>query len=317
MSSRCNHHPPKDLVPLGTEQVDGVLSVMAGLDDRTVVYVEPGHGAHGTLGLQPLPADPRCSAAGMFGMRAPQGASLVGLCFSGHPASTHPGPGCTGEPLLHAIDDDRVEAHQRIDVVVTASGSLHARIHQPDGTTAPTVGRPRGVVVDALHRVLSLPVPGPRPTLVALVVGMWMTEVLAATAGPSAPTWTQIAALHERSLGPDRARGAAGLTPQAVAESLRSLTDGATWQGLHHAAAVGRMAAPELEAEEAAWMDTTMFSRWMVDSFPSPEVVLRRLGHIGSDHAARCVDAAIRHLDPSTPRTWADVELDPPRADTA
>ena len=62
------------------------------------------------------------------------------------------------------------------------------------------------------------------------------------------------------------------------------------------AAVVGRLAAPELDAHEAEWMDATMFGRWMVDSFPSFDALSRRLHDVGAPDAALRIAGVLSRL---------------------
>lgn len=279
MSPRCTQHRRLTVPPIDLEEVDGVMSVMADLPDGTVVFIGPDSPGRARVGTGALRADPRCTGAAMFGLRAPSDAALVGLCFSGRPTT------------------DTVADRRRVDVVVTAAGVIRAMAHD-DGVRTPTAGEPSGVVVDALHRMLALPVPGGPPPLTDLVVGLWMAGIRSLVESSPSPTWAEIASLHPSAPGTGAAAAADPPTPAAVAASTCGLAADATWADLHHAAAIGRMTAPELDAAEAAWMDTTMFARWMVDSFPATRDVLQHLRRCGSDAAARCVEVVLERLDP-------------------
>lgn len=303
MVSRCNRHRPVTVAPfdvgrLDVTQLDAVLSVMAGLDDPTIVLVQPDGNDHALFGVRELPFDPRCIGAGMFGMRAPAGTALVGLTFSG---LGQPLPGDLGpfDPGSNdAFDEGAVDGDlRRVDVVVTADGATDARIHDDHGFSAPS-GTPTGVVIDALHRLIGLPTPGATPPLTELVAGLWMAEILRICISGRRPGWAEVvAALDGAAVGsaPDRFTAA---TPADVAATMQQLTDEASWQDLHRAAAIGRMAAPDLSAEEAAWMDTAMFARWMTESFPTVALVRDELRVISALDVLDGVDAVLERLDP-------------------
>jgi hypothetical protein len=54
------------------------------------------------------------------------------------------------------------------------------------------------------------------------------------------------------------------------------------------------MAAPELEPEEAAWMDDTTFGRWMLESFADPRTALARLRRDAAAGVAALVEEVLR-----------------------
>ena len=87
MASRCNRHRPVTVAPfdvgrLDVTQLDAVLSVMAGLDDPTIVLVQPDGNDHALFGVRELPFDPRCIGAGMFGAVGYLGLSAMAVMFS-------------------------------------------------------------------------------------------------------------------------------------------------------------------------------------------------------------------------------------------
>ena len=53
-----------------------------------------------------------------------------------------------------------------------------------------------------------------------------------------------------------------------------------------------------LDPDEAAWMDATMFARWMVESFPSRQQVLGRLERHGPTAASRGVREVLDRIPP-------------------
>ncbi|UDY37025.1 hypothetical protein [Dermatobacter hominis] len=277
-----------DLTP---ERVDTVLALLAGLPPGTLVAIRPDGPDHVAFGLRELAPDPRCGGAGLFGLDAPDGSVVVGLSFEGVSEPSDAPPRAPSDPPLDDVDPTRV------DVLVTAQGQVHSRIHdhvQPP----PKVRRPaRGIVVDALHRTLGLPAPGDPPPLTELVARMWLHEVLRRWDGDAVPTWADAAVAHLDPGGDEPLRGLPP-SPEAVVASMQRLADEAAWDDLRRAAAIGRMAAPDLDPDEAAWMDATMFARWMVDSFPSPARALDLLRRAGAHDAADRMEQVLDRLDP-------------------
>lgn len=315
MSTPRNHHrrprpartpsrrsaPPRSAVttrppgiaptPDGT-RLDAALEMMAGLDDDTVMFLHADGPHRSRLGLRELVSDPRCAGAGMFGMQAPMGVDLVGCCFRGRPGAASVAASIAAEPVAWPVEDSDGRGC-RVEVVVAADGRIDARVHHDDGRLTLTAA-PSGIVVDALHRLIGLPVPGAPPPLTSLVAGMWMAQVLRLPLLTPGPAWAEVAAVHPGATPDGDPSGAP--SPQRVAASMHRLAQEASWEDLHHAASVGRMPAPELDASEAAWMDTTMFARWMTDSFPPPADALAVLAGMGATDAVRGVEAVLAHL---------------------
>jgi hypothetical protein len=71
-------------------------------------------------------------------------------------------------------------------------------------------------------------------------------------------------------------------------EATLRAADGFSWAALHQRAATGHATVHELSASEAAWMDTTMFGRWVTGALPDPSVV------VGMLRAHGCGDVAER-----------------------
>ncbi len=270
--------------PLAPDRIEAALGLLARLEPASLITLRPERSGDLVVAVADLPPDPRCAGAGLFCLDAPAPCSLVGLSFTGDPA-----PPDGDGPV-------------RVDAVVTTSGQVHSQIHRPGREPSPVTGAAGGVVVDALHRVLGLPAPGEAPPLIAMVIGLWLHQVLPLTAGGRRPSWAEVAAAHfGPAHGPDAGPGIGGPgcpppSEEVVAESMQELADEADWEDLRRAAAIGRMAAPELAPEEAGWMDTTMFARWMVDSFPSPDAVLTRLTDAGAHDVADRVRDVLERL---------------------
>lgn len=269
------------------EQVDAALQLLAELEPASVITLLPESSGRLLLGIRDLPPDPRCAGAGLFGLEVPVPCSLVGLSFTGETGHTGDGgPADAAGPV-------------RVDAVVTSSGRVHSQIHRSDGEPSPVEGQAGGVVVDALHRVLGLPSPGEAPPLIAMVVGLWFHQVLRLLGDGRRPSWADVAAAHlAPAHGAPTGIGRLPPSEEVVAESMQELADEADWESLRSAAAIGRMAAPELAPDEAGWMDTTMFARWMVDSFPTAGTVLSRLADAGAHDVVDRVHNVLDRLEP-------------------
>jgi hypothetical protein len=287
---------------LTEERVESVLAIMAGLPAGTLVAIQPDGPDHMLLGVRELPSDPRCGGAGLFGIDAPERSVLVGVSFEGTSGPTGTATDVPLDPPDPAAGDAETA---RVDVVVTADGDVHSRIHDHE-QPPPSERRPaRGILVDALHRCLGLPAPGDPPPLTELVARMWLHEFLRRWDGDQIPTWADAALAHVDPAGDDGPVriGAPGRglppSPEALAASMQRLADEADWNDLRRAAAIGRMAAPDLDPHEAGWMDATMFARWMVDSFPPPLRAVGLLRRAGAPEAADRVREVLDRLDPS------------------
>lgn len=251
------------------------LHLLRRLEPSMVLALADGTDAASAARIRPLPPDPRCGGAGLFTMTAPATTTVVGTSFLGR--STPAGTG----------------SHCRVDVVVSRTGTVLSRVHHEDGTIVPTPGPAGGVVVDSLHRMLGLGCPGGTPPLTDLVAAIWLHEVLGLWAGGRPPWWAEVVAVH-----PDPpASRAVPPSEEALAESIAHLARSASWDGLHRAAVSGRMTAPELTPAEAAWMDTTFFSRWMMESFRPAGRVLETLRQRGADRVADRIAGVLARLD--------------------
>lgn len=291
---------PGEGIELTAERVESVLAVMAGLPPGTMVAIQPDGPRHLLFGVREVPPDPRCGGAGLFCLDAPERSILVGLAFEGTSGPSRPPTDVPLDPPERSDDGETA----RVDVLVTADGQIHSRIHDHE-QPPPEERRPaRGILIDALHRSLGLPAPGEPPPLTELVARMWLHELLRRWDGHQVPTWADAAHAHEDPGGApwsseDR-RAARGLppSPEAIAASMQRLADEADWDDLRRAAAIGRMAAPDLDPEEADWMDATMFARWMVDSFPPPLRAVGLLRRAGATETADRVHEVLERLDP-------------------
>ncbi len=249
---------------------DAVMGLLDNLDPYLLVVVLSGGRDADDLAVRPIPADPRCGGAGLFGLTAPAGSLLVGASF----------------PVQHEDTDALV------DIIVTCTGTVRSRLREQGGAPRELPTPAGGVVVDALHRLLGLPAPGEPPPLAALYMGLWLHQLLPPALDGRQLTWAAAVDAY-----PDPP--ACGPVPPSVETLARSATDvvrTASWDGLRQATAIGRLHIPELAPEEAAWMDSTLFARWLVESFPPLEDALEVLVAQGASEVAAGVAAVARHL---------------------
>ena len=134
--------------------------------------------------------------------------------------------------------------------------------------------------------------------LVAVMTGFARTLRAAGVAADHDRTQSLLAALAHLDPGGDGPLRGLPPSPETVVTAMQRLADEAAWDDLRRAAAIGRMAAPDLDPDEAAWMDATMFARWMVDSFPSPARALGLLRRSGAHDAADRIEQVLERLDP-------------------
>lgn len=266
-----------------------VLEILRGLDPFVLLAYRSGRG-RGEVSVHQLVPDPRGGAAALFGIRAPVGSSVVGASFLGVERST---------------EDGAAGAEVRIDVTVGRGGVVRSTVRhaatgdpvRPMDDGGPTDGR----VVDALHRVLGVPSPGGPPPLEELLTGLWMLQVaplIDRTPPGRGPGWADVAALHPEAPAGTRRPGAVPASAESLAEATVALTAGESWERLRRSAAAGRFDAPELDPADAAWMDTTLFARWMVESFPPTDRVLGALRSRGAHGAADGIESVLRLLPP-------------------
>jgi len=296
------HHPPHhDRVADRADGAHDILDLLGHLDPGVLLALLPGPNDDDEIAVRELPHDPRCGGAGLFGLMAPPGSPLVATSFRGRaapmdPLSTRPTrPAESADSPGSADSPDR--EHQRVDVVVTRAGQVLSRIHLGDGSTIDPEGPAGGVVIDALHRVLGLPCPGDPPPLTDLLATLWLQELLALASVHPALTWGDAVSLH-----PDPGTvGRVLPSAEALASATLDFLGDVTWERLRLAAAGGRTMVPELSPHEAAWMDDTLFARWLVESFPPPEVALAVLRDGGAHEAADGVRSVLDRIGVGPP----------------
>jgi hypothetical protein len=82
-----------------------------------------------------------------------------------------------------------------------------------------------------------------------------------------------------------------------LVEALVRLTDGFRWGDMHARAANGTVPAYLLSTSEAAWMDTTMFARWVEGSLPDVLTVIDVLTYHRCDRVAARLQRILDVLD--------------------
>jgi hypothetical protein len=266
-----------------------LLGLLESFPDPVVVGFRPSR-RHVDLHVAPLAGDDRAGAAGLFGMRAAAAWSAVGVTFCGR---------------ARHLDSGRVVASgASAAVVVTRDGACSSRMLL-DGLdpTSEELGRAtggrvdgsaEGLVVDALHRILGLPSPGDPPSPALLAVTIWAHQVLEVLVCCRRVDWDDALALHPGDPG----AGPVGPSDEMLLEATLRAADGFSWAAMHQRAAMGHAAVHELSASEAAWMDATMFGRWVTAALPDPSVAVGMLRAHGCQEVAerlqRVVDGVRR-----------------------
>ena len=232
-----------------------LLELLSHFPDSVVVGYEPD-GDHVQLHVAPLLSDDRAAAAGLFGLHAEPSWSAAGVAVVGRARHLH---------TRQVVGDGANAA-----VVVTRSGAVASRFHV-DGLddalpAAPDGGGEgaEGLVVDALHRMLGLPVRGTQVPPAHLALTVWADRVLDVLLSEGSLDWADALRLHPGDPGP----GPIGPSIEMLVEATVRFTDGFDWADLHRRTAQGRRAGYDLTPQEAAWMDVTMFSRWVAGSLP-------------------------------------------------
>ncbi len=233
------------------------------------------------LHVAPLPPDARTGAAGLFGLTADPGWSAVGVAFAGRARQLRSG----------TLLDDRSSAA----VVVTRSGRCASWVRSGDDPTGGerVEGGAGGIVVDALHRILGLPSPGEPPSPALLAATVWAHEILELLLIDGSVGWDDALTLHPGEPG----AGPVGPSDEMLLEATRRFAADFDWAAMHARAASGAVPVHELTTREAAWMDATMFARWVIGSLPDPFAVVDALrGHQCHEVAGR-LEALLAALD--------------------
>lgn len=254
------------------------------LDELSEPHVIGMQAAHEQLRLHlaPLPPDDRCAAAGMFGMRAKPNWCAVGLALHGR---------------ARDLDSDRVVGSAAALVIVDREGILAStlHLHRADAVAhpydaladaAPTwdSGPPVGLTIDALHRMLRLPVPGEAPPTPLFALALWSQDLICHTLDVGATSWADAVRLHPGC----PAHGTVEASVETVVEATLR-TDGLIdWRRLHRRGCAGG-GPSDLSRAEARWMDPTMYARWVLGALPDPAMATHVLSVNGSHRAAAAV----------------------------
>jgi hypothetical protein len=152
-------------------------------------------------------------------------------------------------------------------------------------------GGAEGIVVDSLHRMLGLPVPGAPPGPARLAITIWAHQILELLLSRGTVTWRDALEVHPGEPGV----GSVAPSDEMLVEATVRSTEGFRWSDMHARAACGAITVHELTTAEAAWMDTTMFARWVAGSMADPSVAVGILElhqcHAVADRLRRVLDA--------------------------
>lgn len=260
-----------------------LLELLMHFDEPMIVGYEPD-GDHVRLHSMPLESDGRAAAAGLFGLHAEPSWSAAGVAIVGR--------------ARHLLTKEIVGQGANAAVVVTRAGAVASRF-RVDGCepAVPESGAPEGLVVDALHRLLGLPSPGEPVPTAHLALTVWADRVLQELLDVGHVEWEDALRLHPGDPGP----GPIGPSVEMLVEATVRSTEGFDWHDVHRRTAQGRRAGYDVTPHEAAWMDATMFSRWVTASLPDlPHAlhVMEQHGcHSVADRLER-VAAALGAVDP-------------------
>lgn len=256
---------------------DRLVPLLDGLPAPSVVGFEPtpDHLAIHFTGLRP---DDRAAAAGLFGLRAETEWTAAGVVVEGRARST--------------LDDDDL-GRVRLGIVVSRDGT-HAHHLQPlDPGARPRCGTPdapvpEGLLIDALLRMLGRPSASPTPPPHVVALTMWSHEIVTAVLDGATPDWAALVELHP---GLGAAERMAPPSVESMVEATRRAGEAIDWTSIHRRAARGTgPLPPDLEREEAAWMDAPMYARWALGALAGPGAASTVLRANGCRRAAEQFD---------------------------
>jgi hypothetical protein len=212
----------------------------------------------GNLGLKPLDEHPIDALAGFT---APDDWFAVGVASDG---------------WAHSLEPATRVARQRIRMIalVARDGSeVSAMRRYGNDELEFLAGRGEGDLADTLRRVLGLATAPPSVHIGELMAKIWLEAIIAAGRRGKHATklsWERAAVLHpamELVTYPVTANNL-----PALAADIAGRMD---WERLRRRMAEGH----DAQAIEAAWMDTGMFARRMVNGRPPIDDLLRRANH--------------------------------------
>ena len=271
--------PHAPLLLLAAEQVAD-----AGGDGPTLLgftFVEGGVDVAATL----IPPDPRCVAAGVFGFTAPDHWAGIGIICGG-----------AARQLDAASDTDEQSREAVAAFVVDRDGTLASSVRLGEDDPSDQ-GPPVGLLVDALYRALSLPAPGDAPPPEALVLGLWVDQLVALAAGGNVPGWKEAALVHPGA----PAHGSVAASAETVAHSSTELLGGQDWAAIRAQCIAGQYRGADLGRTEARWMDDTMFARWMLSAVPDLPPACHLLRALGAEDVADGVEKVANLLGVEMP----------------
>lgn len=258
-----------------------LLELLREVPESSLVGFEVGRRKR-RLHLGEFPSDDRSAAAGLFCMQVPRGWNAVGFKVLG---------------TARNLDDNEPVARVVTSAVVTRNGEMASclqsdadRVQRPgiseelskeplDGS--PMSESPQGTLIDSLHRMLGLPSPGPEAPQPALVMGLWCDDLIVHILDRGTMTWIEATSLHPL----------AGANP-AIAPSVEMIVEATlrashvNWERLRMKAVMRGEVCAGLAPEEIAWMDATMYSRWVLGTFPEHNLAAELLVEAGCHQTA-------------------------------
>jgi hypothetical protein len=280
VATRSHPHPHPHA--LDADSLVDALQVLLDPETSSQVIGIEAHDEHVDLHVAPLPHDDRAGAAGLFGMRAEPARCAVAISFAGR---------------ARHLDDGHVVGAASGLLVVDRDGRTASRLlvdgDDPLLEDPADPGRPQGLTVDALHRMLGLPSPGSPPATPLVTLAIWSQLVILHTLEHECLPWTRAVALHPGHPHTHRARAHLLPEPPGVGASVETVVEATLrtegeldWARLHRRACGGQL-PPDLTRQEAQWMDPTLFGRWMLGGLPDVELAAQVLVAHGQRHTAR------------------------------
>jgi hypothetical protein len=236
--------------------------------DAETVDVLPLAGGHPREVLLGYRLDPEWRALGVltFGWAAPLG---------GTRPSSHP---------------ERLRS--RTAIAVGRSGDLRARCHLADGRQLDEV--PEGWLIDCLLRAIDRPTAPASTGTEVLFATHWLGHMAAEARRSGGLSWEEAVSLHPAMhlLAQDgRPVGADSLVAAAAA-----LSKVCGWSEVRRQCIEKAWLADQVSPALAAWMDTGMLSRWVLERTRSIDELLQQLSGLLTPAVARRVRRSLREL---------------------
>jgi hypothetical protein len=208
--------------------------------------------------IERIDLDPVDPVGSMFGRSVTTDVVAVGLFAPAIVTSrSDDGPVRNDHTVIHVC-------HRNGSALTVLDTTTSSRRFGP--TTEPQTGR----VPDACRRMLGLATAPPTETMTTFVLAAWLEVVARHCLEHPTASWSDIVALH-----PARSRLDDPTTPAGVADATRALGTALDWERFRRViATVGGFPFGPDAATLARWMDTGIFSRWAIDSLPSPTDLL-------------------------------------------